>query len=34
MEFVRRHNNSLKVNAFKNRNEDMDEKEEFFFSYL
>ena len=31
MEFVRRHNNSFKVNAFKNRNEDMNEKEEFFF---
>ena len=31
MEFVHRHNNSFKVNAFKNRNEVMDEKEEFFF---
>ena len=35
MEFVRRHNNSFKVNAFKNRNEVMDEKEEriFFLIY-
>ena len=35
MEFVCRHNNSFKVNAFKNRNEVMDEKEEriFFLIY-
>ena len=34
MEFVRRHNNSFKVNAFKNRNEVMDEKEERIFFFL
>ena len=35
MEFVRRHNTSFKVKAFKNRNEVMDEKEEriFFLIY-